>query len=328
MAYVAAEVRSPQRNILRALVLGVLAVATIYVGVNLAFLHALGLAGVAASGAVAADVAALGLGDWGRRGIAALICVSTLGAINGMIFTGARIYYAMGRDHSLFALVGQWSVRFGTPVWSLLIQAATTLLAVIGFGVVTGGPDGAGFQRLIDFTTPVFWFFLLLSGVSLIALRINEPAHPRPFRVPFYPVVPALFCSGAAGIVYAGVLHAIEGALLGRRLGRRAHGPRSDSEPCVTTENGNAYRIEPLPCAVAVARARPVAHTSGTAGTSIPKAVARSIACSCSCTRISRNTSHTANSPEGFALANAPAIVGNRLQLVIQVEAQHVLGLF
>ena len=99
MAYVAAEVRNPQRNIVRALLLGVLAVATVYVSVNLAFLHALGLAGVAASHAVAADVAALGLGEWGRRGIALLICVSTLGAINGMIFTGARIYYAMGRDH-------------------------------------------------------------------------------------------------------------------------------------------------------------------------------------------------------------------------------------
>ena len=65
MAYVAAEVRNPQRNIVRALLLGVLAVATVYVSVNLAFLHALGLAGVAASHAVAADVAALGLGEWG-----------------------------------------------------------------------------------------------------------------------------------------------------------------------------------------------------------------------------------------------------------------------
>ncbi len=87
IAYAAAEVRNPQRNILRALLLGVLAVATVYIGVNLAFVHALGLSGFASSRAVAGDVAMLGLGEWGRRGIAVLICISTLGAINGMIFT-------------------------------------------------------------------------------------------------------------------------------------------------------------------------------------------------------------------------------------------------
>ncbi len=213
MAYVAAEVRDPSRNILRALLLGVLAVITVYVSVNLAFLHALGLRGVASSQAVAADVAALGLGQWGRRGIAVLICISTLGAINGMIFTGARIYYAMGRDHPLFDRIGRWSLRFGTPAWSLTIQACTTLLAVVGFGILSraeGESYGVGFQRLIDFTTPVFWFFLLLSGLSLFVLRRREAERTRPFRVPLYPLVPAVFCGGAVLIVYSSLRHAVE----------------------------------------------------------------------------------------------------------------------
>ncbi|MES1213037.1 MAG: amino acid permease, partial [Singulisphaera sp.] len=210
IAYAAAEVRDPDRNILRSLLLGVAAVATVYVGINLAFVHALGLSGFAASRAVAADVAELGLGHWGRRGIAVLICISTLGAINGMIFTGARIYYAMGRDHSLFALVGRWSSRFGTPAWSLAIQAACTLLAVVGFGVIGSETEGGGFQRLIDFTTPVFWSFLLLTGLSLLVLRATDPQAIRKFRVPVYPLLPLIFCAGAAGIVYAGVNHAIE----------------------------------------------------------------------------------------------------------------------
>ena len=100
-----------------------------------------------------------------------------------------RIYYAMGRDHALFAIVGRWSQRFGTPAWSLMIQAVCTLLAVVGFGMTGEGPEGSGFQRLIDFTTPVFWFFLLLTGVSLLLLRVSDATQPRPFRVPGYPVV-------------------------------------------------------------------------------------------------------------------------------------------
>jgi amino acid transporter len=116
----------------------------------------------------------------------------------------------MGRDHSLFALVGRWSSRFGTPAWSLVIQAACTLLAVVGFGVIGSETQGGGFQRLIDFTTPVFWSFLLLTGLSVIVLRERDPERTRPFGVPWYPLLPAVFCTGAAGIVFAGVLHAIE----------------------------------------------------------------------------------------------------------------------
>jgi basic amino acid/polyamine antiporter, APA family len=207
MAYVAAEVRDPSRNILRALVLGTTAVMGIYLLANIAFLHALGFHGVGQSQAVAADVAELALGAWGGRSISLLICISTLGAINGMIFTGARIYYAMGQDHRFFALVGRWSPRFGTPAWSLVIQAATTLAVVLGFGSLRGLD---GFERLVNFTQPVFWSFLLASGISLFVLRRREPGHPRPYRVPGYPLVPLLFCGGCAVIVYASFAHAID----------------------------------------------------------------------------------------------------------------------
>ena len=92
-----------------------------------------------------------------------------------------------------------------------MIQAACTLLAVVGFELFTAGPEGGGFQRLIDFTTPVFWFFLAaLGSVSRGSALASEPEHARPFRVPGYPFVPLLFCGGSAGIVYAGVVHAIE----------------------------------------------------------------------------------------------------------------------
>jgi amino acid transporter len=205
MAYVAAEVREPQRNILRSLLLGTVAVTLIYALVNVAFVHALGLPGVRNSGAVAADVLRLGLGQWGGRLISLLICLSALGAINGMIFTGARITYAMGTDHRLYAWLGAWNERRGTPVRSLLIQAVITLALVIGFGRTQ-----SGFGSLVNFTTPVFWIFFLLVGVSLFVLRMREPGMPRPYRVPGYPVIPGLFCASSLFMLYASLSYAIE----------------------------------------------------------------------------------------------------------------------
>ena len=201
MAYVGAEVRNPERNILRALVLGTLAVTGIYVLVNLAFLHALGFEGMRNASAIAAQVLSLATGDWGARFISVLICISALGAINGMTFTGARIYYAMGQDHRLFAWLGRWSPTLGTPVWSLVIQGAITLALIVVFG--------SGFESMVIFTTPVFWIFLLLVGLSLFVLRWREPQAPRPFRVPLYPIVPLVFCLSSGFMVYNSLDYAI-----------------------------------------------------------------------------------------------------------------------
>ena len=102
MAYVAAEVKDSRRNIVRALVIGTAAVTVLYLLVNAAFLHSLGYAGLTQSRAVAADTVAAVFPETGRRLISALICVSALGALNGLIFTGARISYAMGAEHRVF----------------------------------------------------------------------------------------------------------------------------------------------------------------------------------------------------------------------------------
>ena len=131
MAFVSAEVKKPRKNILRALLIGTLAVTGIYVLANLAFVYALGLEG-SRRATVAADVLTLGIGPWAGRAISVLICVSALGAINGQIFTGSRVYYAMGNDHRLYAWLGRWNARRGTPVWSLLIQGAITWLCPYG----------------------------------------------------------------------------------------------------------------------------------------------------------------------------------------------------
>jgi amino acid transporter len=204
MAFVAAEVRDPQKNIFRALILGTVAVGVVYVLVTLAFLHALGYQGVAQSHAVAAEVLKPAFGDWGARLISVLICISALGAVNGQIFTGARIYYAMGKDHRLYAKLGQWSPRFGTPVWSLVIQTLITIALVVGFGMTENG-----FEAMVKFTTPVFWGFLMLVAIGVIVLRFRDRHITRPYRVPGYPVTPILFCLSSLFMVYSSLAYAV-----------------------------------------------------------------------------------------------------------------------
>lgn len=208
MAYVSAEVRDPNRNIVRALLLGTTAVTAIYVLVNAAFLHALGFAGVRQADAVAADVVRLAAGDWGARAVSVLVAVSALGTINGMLFTGARIYYALGTEHRLFRRLGVWHAGFDSPVASLVAQGAITLGLVLAFGWSAGAGRDA-FERMVSYALPAFWFFLLLVGLAVIRLRWREPALPRPYRTLGYPVTPLVFCLGAGFMLYASVTFAV-----------------------------------------------------------------------------------------------------------------------
>ncbi|MGQ9505264.1 MAG: APC family permease [Thermogutta sp.] len=205
MAYVAAEVKNPTRNIIRALVLGTLSVTAIYVLVSVAFVRGLSFTGVQQSSVVASDLLRLAFGDWGGKLIAVIICISTLGVINGQIFTGARVYYAMGRDHRVFRLLGNWDPQRSTPIWSLVVQGVITIALVAGFGWYQDG-----FNNLLNFTTPIFWTFFFLVGLSLFVLRHREPQIPRPYRVIFYPFVPIAFCCSCCFMIYASVTYAIQ----------------------------------------------------------------------------------------------------------------------
>jgi amino acid transporter len=142
-------------------------------------------------------------GDAGSRSISALVCVSCLGALNGMILTGARIYYAVGNDHPLYAWLGTWDARRDTPARSLWLQAVATLALVAGLGL-----DRGAFERMVVFTEAVFWSFLLLAALSLFVLRWREPDAPRPYRVAGYPLTPALFCAACLFMVYASARYA------------------------------------------------------------------------------------------------------------------------
>lgn len=209
-AYISAELRHVQRNMVRALLWSIGIITVIYLLINLAYLQGLGLAGMAGSEAVAADLMRRGLGEPGAWLISWLIAVSSLGAINATIFTGARTNYALGQDFRIFNWLGQWRDRSNTPRNALLVQGAIALVLVL-----LGSLTRKGFETMVDYTAPVFWFFFLLSGVALIRLRSREADIPRPFAVPFYPLTPILFCGICGYLLYSSLAYTGAGALVG-----------------------------------------------------------------------------------------------------------------
>jgi amino acid transporter len=200
MAYVAAEVKNAQRNIVRALVLGTVSVIVLYLLVNGAFLYTLGYRGMAASEAVAVDSISTLFPQTGGRLISALVCISALGAVNGLIFTGARISYALGSEHRLFGILGRWHRLTGTPAWALLVQGAIAVTLILVFG---------SFVDTILYTAPAVYAFYLATSLSVIVLRRKEPNVERPYRVTGYPITTIIFCVICALLIYSALTYAI-----------------------------------------------------------------------------------------------------------------------
>ncbi|MBD2300860.1 amino acid permease [Nostoc sp. FACHB-87] len=209
-AYISAEIQNRQRNIVRSLLWSIGTITVIYLLINLAYLRGLGLTNMANSQAVAADLMRTFWGEPGALFISLLIAVSTLGALNATIFTGARTNYALGQDFAIFGFMGKWRQRPSTPSYALVLQAAIALALVL-LGTFTR----KGFETMVDYTAPIFWFFFLLSGASLLVLRNREPQIPRPFRVPFYPLIPLLFCSVCGYLLYSSLVYTGVGAVVG-----------------------------------------------------------------------------------------------------------------
>ncbi|WP_375402135.1 APC family permease [uncultured Sphingomonas sp.] len=208
--YVSAELRDAPRLMWRVLVIGLGAVTLLYLLVNLAYLRGLGLGGMAASDAVAADLMRRVAGSAGAALIAGVVAVAALTSANATIFTGARSSFALGRDVPALGWLGRWDVRRATPGNALLVQGAAALLLV-----AAGAVARDGFRLAVEYTAPVFWLFFLLVGISLFVLRSREPGLPRPFRVPLYPVLPLIFCLTNAWLLWSSLAYTGWGALVG-----------------------------------------------------------------------------------------------------------------
>ena len=209
-AYISAELKDVRRNMLRALMFGIGAITVIYLLVNFAYLKGLGLTAMAKSEVVAADLLRNAWGDWGAKFISVLIAVSALGAMNATIFTGARTNYAWGQDFKALHLLGVWHERTSTPVNALVVQG------LISLGLVAlGAATRKGFSTMVDYTAPVFWFFFLLTGLSLFILRNTDAETQRPFHTPLYPLTPLLFCVFCVYMLQSSLSYTGVGALVG-----------------------------------------------------------------------------------------------------------------
>jgi APA family basic amino acid/polyamine antiporter len=195
-AFVAAEVREPRRNIVRAMVLGMAVVTVIYLAVNAAFLHVLGFHGLASSEAVAAETVASVFPEAAASMVGALICLCALGAVNGLVFAGARIAYAVGRDHRLFGTLGRWSERTGTPIRALILQGSLSVVLILVLG---------SFIDTVMYTAAAVYLFYLATSVAVIVLRFRDRSAPRAYKATGYPVTTVVFCLVCMFLIVASV---------------------------------------------------------------------------------------------------------------------------
>jgi APA family basic amino acid/polyamine antiporter len=206
VSYAAEETVDPVRTIPRALVVGTLTVTALYVGVNAAYLRVLPPERLGASTRVAADFADAVTGGGsgvGARVMAALVVLSALGAMNGVILAGPRVYLAMARDGLLFRALGAVHPRFRTPHRALLLQA------VWASALVATGSYRALFTRVV-YTE---WIFFALLAAALFRLR-RRPGYAPAYRAWGYPVAPALFVAASAAIVVSQlVAEPVDGAV-------------------------------------------------------------------------------------------------------------------
>ncbi len=210
VVYISAELKNSRRRIAPVIVAGLGLVTLLYLLVNCAYLRALGLEGVAGSQTVAADVMARAFGPAGATSISLAIAVAALSSANATVITGARTSYALGRTFPRLGWLGAWNATRGTPGNAMLLQGGIALLLVLGATF-----NRNAFGAVVEYTAPVFWFFLLIVGGAVFVLRRRGPPPPGSFRVPFYPILPALFCATSAYLLYSSIAYTGASALVG-----------------------------------------------------------------------------------------------------------------
>ena len=192
VTFTAGEIRNPKRNLPLSLAFGVTVVSVLYLACNFVYLYVLPLAQIqhAPEDRVATAAAGAVLGPIAVKLVAGAIMVSTFGCINGLILSGARVYYTMALDGLFFARAAKLDPVHHTPVFALVIQGVWTILLTLS----------GQYSDLLNYVIFAVLLFYILTIAGLFVLRRTRPDMERPYRAIGYPVLPALYIL-AAGII-------------------------------------------------------------------------------------------------------------------------------
>ena len=208
VSFTAGEFKSPAHDLPRSLFWGTLIVTVIYLFLNVAYYAVLTPLEVSGSASAASSSIEAAWGQGAMLLVSVVILTSILGALNGMILTAPRVYYAMAKDGIFLQKFGEISKRFRVPVFAIAVQAVwSSALTLMGT-----------FQQLFTYVIFTAWIFYGLTVAGVILLRRRSIAPLEGFRTPGYPWVPIAFVLAAAGItlstILADPLHAAYGIAL------------------------------------------------------------------------------------------------------------------
>ncbi len=190
LAFAAGEVKDPQRTLPRAIIGGTLAIIAIYLAANFAYLYVNPIERLAQSPLIAADTMQAIVGRFGVAFVSVVVTVSTFGALIGIMLTAPRVFFAMAEEGLFFPVMARVHPRYHTP------YVAISLAAVLGIAFVLTRT----FEQLSDTFVLSIWPFYGLAVAGLYRLR-RRTDLPRPYKVPGYPVLPAVFIAGIAYLV-------------------------------------------------------------------------------------------------------------------------------
>lgn len=186
MPMAAGEIEQPERNVPRALIIGMFVVIAVYLLTNLAYFHALPVAEIATANEtnpVATKAVTTFLGETGAAFVTIAIMISILGALNGSILTGARVPYAMAENGLFPKSQAKLSVNTNVPARSIMLQAIwASIIALMGT-----------FDQITNYAVFSMWIFYILTTSAVFVLRRNVPDKPRPYKTLGYPVTPLIF---------------------------------------------------------------------------------------------------------------------------------------
>lgn len=208
--YLSAEIKDVRKNMSRVLLYGLATITLIYVLINGAYLQVLGLDTLRTSDTIGVALSNELVGTGGAVVMALVVIVSALSTANATIITGARTNYALGRDFSLLKYIGKWNSSYNAPINALLVQGTISFALVI-----LGSFTQEAVSTMVDYTAPVFWFFILLTTASLFVFRRNPEQQEGTFKVPLYPLIPILFIGVCLYLLYSSVMFTGLGALVG-----------------------------------------------------------------------------------------------------------------